>query len=436
MSIVNNQNDQNPGDFGGNLEIQAKLFALESLENLEEIEAFSGAVREYQKYFVVYLIGMDDTQTIFKIPSLNAIEAVPVFLSEDVFLSFEKNYLKKHGLLDKIEKNGDILEIRSLSGHELFEILPKTALSSFFVLPSNESEFFLNFNMAKSFMECFHKIESEFDWDALIDEIKIDKTETINQAIEVCRKYRKMFDNNDWLILISQPTMNKLLKAEITRDTLKLDRYGDRRIFAFSDSQSLENFKIATNQTHIKLNNVKVPKKIIFGADLSDYEVIIINPKSPSATKIESENFEHLRDLFKASELEKKLFRINNLEIGFGQEYVDFKEFQNYIIPLDTRSNAVIFLPFNLPVYLMQNASGKTFFPVFTARDCFESFRLRLREKSEHNTTNFIEPHFITGANLFRKCGFIRNLNIIFNPKSIIDPISFEPSFALKVYCA
>ncbi len=436
MLNINNQNDQKPGDFGGNLEIEAKLFALESLENLEEIEDFSAAVRDYRKYFVVFCIGTDDTQKVFKIPSINSIEAVPVFLSEDVFLSFEKNYLKKHGLLDKIEKNRDILEIRSLSGAELFEILPKSSLSSFFVLPSNENEFFLNFNMAKSFMECFHKIESEFDWDALIDEIQIDQTETINQAIEVCRKYRKMFDNNEWLILISQPTMNKLLKAEITRDTLKLDRYGDRRIIAFSDSQSLEDFKIATNQTHIKLNNVKIPKKIIFGADLSDYDVIITNPESPSATKIENENFEHLRDLFKASELENKLSRIKNLEITFGQEYIEVKEFQNYIVPLDTRSNAVIYLPFNLPVYLTQDASGKTFFPVFTARDCFESFRLNLRERSDHNTTNFIEPHFINGANLFRKCGFIRNLNIIFNPKSIIDPVSFESNFALKVYCA
>ncbi len=436
MSTFNNRNDQKPGDFEGSSGIEAKLFALESLENLEEIEDFSAAVRDYRKYFVVFLIGIDDTQEIFKIPSINSIEAVPVFLAEDVFLSFEKNYLKKHGLLDKVEKNRDILEIRSFSGAELFEILPKSPHSSFFVLPSNENEFFLNFNMAKTFMECFHKIESEFDWDALIDEIQIDQAETVQEAVEVCRKYRKLFENNEWLILISQPTMNKLLKAEITRDNLKLDRYGDRRIFAFSDSNALEDFKVATRQTHIKLNNIKVPKKTIFGADLSDYDIIITNPKSPSAIKIEKDNFKHLRDLFEASELENKLSRIKNLKIKFGQEYVAVKEFQNYIVPLDSRSNAVIYLPFGLPVYLIQDASGKTLFPVFTARDSFESFRLHLREKSDFKTTNFIEPHFISGTKLFQKCGFIRNLNIIFNPKSSLEPIIFEPNFGLKVYCA
>lgn len=416
-------------------QIEENLFALENSEDLGLRKKLRAAIRDYQNYSVAYFFNEYNAQKMFRVSSLYDVRAVPVFLSEDVFCHFQNDYLKKHA---EDQENPVSLQLKTMSGTELFEVMPKRSLSACFAFLSEDNEIRFNFKLTKVFLECFQDDLTEFDWESLSDESewKVSDLEEINVAkgINICQKIREIFDVEEWIVLVSQITANKILNGEISRHNFDLDRFGDKRIVIFSDNEALEDFKNAVGNPQIK--TVRVNSKRIFGSDLSQYKTIFIDPKPPFAKKIGIENLPDMNELFESFELENKLLQIKNRETTFGQNFVDVKEFQRYIVPIDIRSNAVIYLPFSLPVYLIQDASGKTLFPVFTSRDSFEAFRLHLREKGNFSVPNFIEPHFVSGADLFKKCSFVRNLNMIFNPKSSVDSITFEPSFALKVYCA
>lgn len=409
------------------------MFALESNENLPDKEAFRAAVRSYQSYLLPFLSGKNDIQQIFTMPNQFNSETIPVFLSEEVYLSFQNNYLKNHGFLNKIETNQQILSLKKMTGDKLFEMLPKSSLPAFFVFLSEKSEkeeLLFNFKLAKIFTECFQEIQTELDFEALLEKtVESQIGNPVQRKINLLQSFRELFEKNEWIVLISQTTSNKILTGEISRDNFDFDRNDDKRIVIFSDTQAFEDFKNNTNQTQVKFYTIKVEGKKIFGADLSKYEVIFVNPLPPKATKISQENFRQLNELFAAAKIENILLRISKFRLGYGKDYIDVKEFQKYILPIDKRL-AVPNLPnFDLPVFLIEDDLGNKKIPLFATEDCFQRFRLQNAE-----SMNLIEPYLIEGTRLFQILSRREMPQIIFNLNN--QQIICEPNFALKVFCA
>ena len=84
-----------------------------------------------------------------------------VFLTAEVYQLFQNEYLKKHGQLDEFKNKRETLILKSLTGSELFEIIPQSALGSMFVLSPNGTELFFNFNLAEVFTDCFRKTNKD-----------------------------------------------------------------------------------------------------------------------------------------------------------------------------------------------------------------------------------------------------------------------------------
>jgi hypothetical protein len=436
-------------------DIEEKLLALESGEKLHDRENYRHEVRNYQHYLVPFSVGEDGAQEVFKISSLYGVESIPIFLSESDYLVFQNDYLKKHGYIEKIDAKLDTLVVKAMTGKELFEIIPKSPLASFFVIFPKPEGLAFNFNLVEVFIDCFHEIPFEADLKILADSFetktaKLKAQENPNlisavknsahQEIARCQIFRKLFENSEWIVLISQPTKNKLLKGEVTRDDFDLDRYDNKRVVIFSDIQALDDYKNAMKQPEMKIYSIKVDSKRIFGSDLDKYDSLIVNAYSSNAAKIGKEHFKQLNELFAAFEIEGDLFHIDNVKKGLGHfegnYYIHVKEFQNFILPLDTRSTNENLPSAKLPVYLSQDVLGNNTFPVFTARDCFQAFRFRELEKYNFDDLNFIEPYFIDGLRLFQILKSMKTQKIVFNHNGPVKLITFEPNFALQVYCA
>lgn len=452
MSNSIHENNETSGFYSGQAGIEETLLALESVEKLPDRETYRTAVRDYQNYLVPFLVSEDAAERIFKLHGLYGLESVAIFLSEAVYSAFHEDYLKKHGHLDLIEKERSALVVKSLTGKELFEIVPKGSKDSFFIISSDTGELLFNFNLVEVFIDCFYENPVDIDSETSSDNPELpaadddipegsDPLTTVKKSarrdVETGRKIRGLFEHREWIVLISQPTKNKLLKGEVSRSDFDLDRHGDRRIFIFFSAEALDNYKNATGQSQINLYNIKVDSRRIFGGDLSKYDSLIVNSNSPDASRISRQHFKKLNELYAASELEEKLLYLDPSKKGAqpyrGDYYLFVRRFQSYILPLDMR------LPISsdsLPVYLIEDDSGNVFFPVFTAQDQFASFRFHHLEQSDAADVNFIEPHFIDGETLFEILDSLKTPRIIFNHNGSINPLVFQADFILKVYCA
>jgi hypothetical protein len=416
-------------------DIKEILLALQDNEKLSDREIYGLAVQNYQNYLVPFLSDKNNARQIFTMPGPNNSESIPVFLSEEIFRLFQNDYLKKHGYLERISQNQQVLSVRSLTGQQLFELMPKSSLPAFFVLYSESEGFLMNFKLAKVFTECFQTVQNEIDLDELLDP-GLDPEPATGSPTEKIRrgqKFRALFENNEWIVLISQPTHHKLLAGEVSRHDFDLDRHDDRRVVIFSDLQAFENFKKMTGQTEVKFRTIKVGSERIFGSDLSKYEIIIIDPEPPRAVKIGSDDFTLLNELFSAFEIERTVSNIKKFRLGYGPNYIKVKEFQKFILPVDNRLSGPNLPFFNLPVRLVDE-EAETRVPVFTGEDCFEAFRLQWTKKLDSPETNFMEPYFIDGRRLFKILSSNRAPAIVFNPGNSVNSIRCEPNFALKVF--
>lgn len=433
--------------------IDQKLRALEIGEEPARDADYRADVRGYSSYLVPFVRTEHGVERLFKIAGLYGVDSIPVFLSEDVYRLFQDDYLKKHGQLDDIVRRRETLTLKTFSGRELFETLPPASLGSVFILSAGDSELLFNFNLAEVFRDCFHEIWT--DPDLRFDPPPPSAAEAENGSpcaaavqksargkIERDKIFRGLFENPEWIVLISLVTKNKLLKGEFSRDDFALDRYGDGRILIFSDAAAVDEYRKATGQTPEKLYNIKIDRRRLFGADLSSYEGLAVDPYSPHAMLVGKAHFERLNELFAAFEIEEQLLEIaaaRQNSVNYSEltdYYIGLKEFKGFILPIDKRSEnrgerriAEIFAG-------EQDASGGDSFPVFTAEDCFEAFRLDRLEETNPAAENFIEPYFIDGPTLFREMSARKARRMIFNPQGPARPLAFEPNFALKVYCA
>jgi hypothetical protein len=150
--LIGENDERRDGEAEAGGDILEKLLALESGGSLSEREAHRAAVRRHRGYLVPFLEGADGSaRRIFKMASLYGLEALPVFLSEDVLTAFRRDYLEKHGHLGPDESGREILSARRMSGAELFELVPKSSKDVFFVLAGRDGEFLFNFQSGRGF---------------------------------------------------------------------------------------------------------------------------------------------------------------------------------------------------------------------------------------------------------------------------------------------
>ncbi len=381
-------------------------------------------VRDYQNYFVPFLLDETANSQVFTMPNQYNSDSIPVFLSAEFFVFFQENYLAKHGYLDKIAAHQKTLELRKISGTKLFNLLPKSLIPAFFVLPSDTEEIIFNFNLTKVFVECFQEFQSETDLEKLLN--LTEPPENFN----LWQYFRALFEHSEWLVLISQTTSKKILNGEMSRDNFALDRNNDRRIILFSDQQTFQDFKELTNQTAVKFYTIKIQSNQIFRADLSAYEAIIVNPKPPQAIQISKNKVSQLNDLFVAVHVEQTIARIMEFRLGYGSDYIAAKRFQKYILAIDKSLTAPNLPNFDFPVCLIKDESGNPQIPVFTAEDNFENFR------SQMTQTASIAPYFIDGKRLFYILSEKEMPQIVFNINNPNHAVYCESNFAIKVYCA
>jgi hypothetical protein len=205
----------------------------------------------------------------------------------------------------------------------------------------------------------------------------------------------------------------------------------------FSDARAFEAYKNATGQQQAPLYSIKVEAGRIFGADLSAYEMVVVDSHSARAARFGREDFAKLNEMHAAFEIERTLIELGQCERGAadyaGDYYLEVGRYRKFIVPLKNGATE----PAG-GLFAAGGEGGEKHLPVFTAPDNYEAFRRRLLETLGADEAGSIEPFLIGGAELCRILISDPETRgrLVFNPDGPARPVAFAPNFALKVYCA